>query len=187
MSDVFFPDALAVECPTCKAKVRAACYYQPQAGGPYWPRDPHPERVAAARAALLATAKRSESAWLELAKRSESAWLELAEIWRGVSEADQRALLAVVKLRQALPVGIDGLVRVFEHGAVKYNGGNLGIAPGVTADDCAEHLIEHGHQLLAYGPVSRDAETGELDASHAAARGVMVAQLVDSVQRGEVW
>lgn len=175
MSDVLAPDALAVECPTCKAKVRAACYYQPQAGGPYWPRDPHPERVAAARAALLATAKRSESAWIEL-----------AEIWRAVSEADQRAILAVVKLRQALPVGIDGLVRVFEHGAVKHNGGNLGIAPGVTADDCAEHLIEHGHQLLAYGPVSRDAETGELDALHASARGVMVVQLVDSVQRGAV-
>lgn len=175
MSDVIAPDALAAECPTCKAKVRAACYYQPQAGGPYWPRDPHPERVAAAR---LANDQR---------RRSESAWLELAEIWRGVSEADQRAILAVVKVRQALPVGIDGLVRVFEHGARKHNGGRLGIAPGVTADDCAEHLIGHGHQLLAYGPASRDPETGELDASHASARGVMVVQLLDSVQRGEVW
>jgi hypothetical protein len=166
VSDVITPDALAVECPTCKAKVRAACYYQPQAGGPYWPRDPHPERVAAARLAR------------DQQKRSESAWLELAEIWRDASEDDQRAILAVVKLRQALPVGIDGLVRVFEHGARKHNGGNLGIAPGVTADDCVEHLIEHGHQLLAYGPESRDAETGRLDAAHAAARGVMVAQLV---------
>ncbi len=26
MSDVLAPDALAVECPTCSAKVRAACY-----------------------------------------------------------------------------------------------------------------------------------------------------------------
>ena len=140
----------------------------------YWPRDPHPERVAAAR---LANDQR---------RRSESAWLELAEIWRGVSEADQRALLAVVKLRQALPVGIDGLVRVFEAGAVKHNGGQLGIAPGVTAPDCAEHMLAHAERADV-DAASRDPETGEFDASHASARGVMVAQLVDSVQRGEVW
>jgi hypothetical protein len=170
MSDVLAPDALAVSCARCLTPAGRSCR-SPDASA----RAPHPERVAAARLAR------------DQQKRSESAWLELAEIWRDASEDDQRAILAVVKLRQALPVGIDGLVRVFEHGAVKHNGGNLGIAPGVTADDCAEHLIEHGHQLLAYGPASRDAETGELDASHAAARGVMVAQLVDSVQRGEVW
>lgn len=164
------PDALAVSCARCLTPAGRSCR-SPDASA----RAPHPERVAAARLAR------------DQQKRSESAWLELAAIWRDASEDDQRAILAVVKLRQAIPVGIDELVAVFEHGAVKHNGGALGIADGVTADDCAEHLIGHGHQLLAYGPASRDPETGELDASHAAARGVMVAQLVDSVQRGEVW
>lgn len=157
-------DPLSVACDEmgCGALELDACW----SVGTTQHREPHSSRVAKARAALL-----------DRAKRSESQWLELAEIWRDASEADQRAILAVVKLRQALPAGIDELVAVFEAGAVKHNGGNLGIAPGVTADDCAEHLIEHGHQLLAYGPESRDAETGRLDALHAAARGVMIGQL----------
>ena len=41
-------DALTVECPTCRAQVRAACYYAPQPGT-WWPRDPHPTRIEAAR------------------------------------------------------------------------------------------------------------------------------------------
>ena len=45
-------DALTVECPTCRAQVRAACYYAPQPGT-WWPRDPHPTRIEAARALLL--------------------------------------------------------------------------------------------------------------------------------------
>jgi hypothetical protein len=64
VSDVRAPDALWVECPTCAAKVRAACYYQPQAGGPYWPRDPHPARVEAARAAQAASAG-ADRLWIQ--------------------------------------------------------------------------------------------------------------------------
>lgn len=169
MSNVLAPDALTVSCARCLTPAGRSCR-SPDASA----RAPHPERVAAARLAR------------DQQKRSESAWLELAEIWRDASEDDQRAILAVVKLRQAIPVGMDGLVRVFGVGAVKHNGGQLGIAPGVTADDCASHLHDHAREAIV-ATDSRDGETGELDALHAAARGVMVGQLVDSVQRGEVW
>lgn len=155
------PDALAVSCARCLTPAGRSCR-SPDASA----RAPHPERVAAARIAR------------DQQKRSESAWLELAEIWRAASEADQRAILAVVRVRQALPYGVDELVAVFEAGAVKHNGGNLGIAAGVTADDCAEHLYEHALRVQAYGHAVCDAETGRIDAGHAAARGVMVCQLV---------
>lgn len=154
------PDALAVSCARCLTPAGRSCR-SPDASA----RAPHPERVAAARLAR------------DQQKRSESAWLELAEIWRDASEDDQRAILAVVKLRQAIPVGMDELVAVFEAGAVKHNGGSLGIAPGVTADDCVSHLHDHAREAIV-DPASRDAETGRLDAAHAAARGVMVAELV---------
>ena len=170
MSDVLAPDALTVSCARCLTPAGRSCRSADASA-----RAPHPERVAAARIAR------------DQQKRSESAWLELAAIWRDASEDDQRAILAVVKLRQAIPVGMDGLARVFEHGAVKHNGGQLGIAPGVTANDCADHLTAHAEMVQVWGAGQRDQETGELDALHAAARGVMVGQLVDSVQRGEVW
>lgn len=93
----------------------------------------------------------------------------------------------VVALARAFPHGIAALVRVFRHGATKHNGGQLGIAPGVTASDCVEHLVDHAHRSMCDGEGVRDRETGELDAAHAAARGVMTAQLVESVERGEVW
>lgn len=165
MSGVTAPDALAVACFRCGASVGMPCQ-------PSWIQAPHQVRADAAREAA------ERAAILGPTTRPDSAWLELAEIWRGVGEADHAAILAVVKVRQAMPAGIDELVAVFNAGAVKHNGGNLGIAPGVTADDCAEHLIDHGHRLLTYGPESRDAETRRMDAAHAAARGVMVAQLV---------
>jgi hypothetical protein len=167
-------DPLTVACDDCRADVGAVCWGS--AYGAMQTRSPHPSRAAKARCVLL-----------DREARAESQWLELAAIWRDASEDDQRAILAVVKLRQAIPVGMDGLARVFGVGAVKHNGGQLGIAPGVTANDCADHLTAHAEMVQVWGAGQRDQETGELDALHAAARGVMVGQLVDSVQRGEVW
>jgi len=84
------PDALAVSCARCLTPAGRSCR-SPDAPA----RAPHPERVAAARLAR------------DQQKRSESAWLELAEIWRDASEDDQRAILAVVKLRQAIAIAVD--------------------------------------------------------------------------------
>ena len=83
-----------------------------------------------------------------------------------------------------MPHGVDAMVRVLLHGAVKHNGGSIGIAPGVTAADCAEHMSAHADR--AWETAARDPETGELDSAHGAARGVMLAQLVDGLERGEV-
>lgn len=103
---------------------------------------------------------------------------ELAAIWLAASEDDRRAILAVVRVRQAMPAGIDELVAVFEHGARKHNGGELGVADTVTPADCAEHLLEHARRVHGFGAPIVDKETRRLDAGHAAARGVMVCQLV---------
>lgn len=92
----------------------------------------------------------------------------------------------VVALARALPHGMAALVRVLKHGAAKHNGGTLGSAPGWTASQHAEHAHDHAVSA-AISPESRDAETGELDASHGAARLVLVAQLVESIERGDVW
>lgn len=159
-------DALTVECPTCRAQVRAACYYAPQPGT-WWPRDPHPARIEAARAALLSQPQRSESAWLEL-----------ATIWRDASEDDRRAILAVVKLRQAMPAGVDEVVAVLERGAAKHNGGDLRVAATWTAEACAEHLDAHAHELRTWGVAAVDDETGRLVVAHIGARAVMVGQIV---------
>lgn len=92
----------------------------------------------------------------------------------------------VVALARALPHGMAALVRVLKHGAAKHNGGTLGSAPGWTARQHAEHLLDHA-QAAMVDPASRDRETGELDAAHAGARAVLEAQLVESVERGQVW
>lgn len=163
------PDALTVSCARCLTPAGRSCR-SPDASA----RAPHSERVAAARLAR------------DQQKRSESAWLELAAIWRDASEDDQRAILAVVKLRQALPYGVDAMVRVLEHGASKHNGGKLGSAPGWTASQHAEHGHDHARSA-AVAPTSRDPETGELDSAHGAAREVLATDLVDRVERGQVW
>ena len=111
---------------------------------------------------------------------------ELAAIWLAASEDDRRAILAVVRVRQAMPHGVDAMVRVLKHGAVKHNGGQLGSAPAWTRAQHVEHLMGHAKAAMVT-PASRDAETGELDAAHAAARAVLACQLVDSSDRGEVW
>jgi hypothetical protein len=180
MSDVLSADALAVECPTCSAKVRAACYYQPQAGGPYWPRDPHPERVAAARAALL-----------ETSKRSESAWLELAEIWRGLDARGQAALSLIAGRLAAKPAQtIDQLGtitncplaaaaggRVLQHGA--RDRGCVGPSPDQTVMDHLHHAMDH-LQVAMVRPEERDDATGELHLIHAAQRAGLAAELLMS-------
>ena len=57
----------------------------------------------------------------------------------------------------------------------------VGIAPGVTAAECAEHLVAHAERADV-DAASRD-ESGWLDGAHAAARAIMLAELVAS---GEV-
>lgn len=98
-----------------------------------------------------------------------------------VKSEPTRDLLAVAR---AMPRGMAALVRVIKEGAKKHNGGDLGIAPGVTAVYCAEHLQSHAADAW-YNASWRDPETKELDAAHAAARGVMVVELVerDEVRR----
>ena len=163
--------ALDVRCDVCNAPPGLGCLRRDGTGR----LEPHPSRVNEARLAAIGKPKEPDAKWLEL-----------AEIWSAASEADQRAILAVVKLRQALPHGIDAMVRVLEHGASKHNGGKLGSAPGWTASQHAEHLLDHA-QAAMVDPASRDRETGELDAAHAGARAVLEAQLVESVERGQVW
>lgn len=92
----------------------------------------------------------------------------------------------LIALARAIPDGMAALVRVLKHGAVKHNGGQLGSAPGWTASRHAEHAHDHAVSA-AIAPESRDAETGELDAAHGAARLVLTAQLIESVERGQVW
>lgn len=157
-------DPLTVACPDCGSAAGLVC----------WSRDygairtvaPHAGRHTAAREAVLGQRERAESAWLKL-----------AAIWRDASEADRATILAIVKRRQAMPHGIDALERVLAYGA-KVTGCE-GVAAKWTAADCAEHLVDHAHRVIGDGENVRDQETGELDAAHAAARGVMVAQLVE--------
>lgn len=96
-----------------------------------------------------------------------------------VAGADIEPIARLIRARQAMPAGFDAVVRVLEHGARKHNGGDLGIAPGVTADDCARHLEYHAFRAHA-GSTNLDDETGELDAAHAGARAVMIVELVAS-------
>lgn len=103
-----------------------------------------------------------------------------------VAGSDLEPIARLIRARQAMPAGFDAIVRVLEIGARKYGAADGGIAPGVTAAYCAEHLVAHAERADV-DAASRDAETGELDAAHAGARAVMACQLVDSSDRGEVW
>lgn len=101
--------------------------------------------------------------------------------------ADELAAIHdLLMVRRAMPHGIDGMVRVLKHGATKHNGGKLGSAPGWTASQHAEHGHDHARSAAA-APTSRDPETGELDSAHGAAREVLATDLVDRVERGQVW
>ena len=94
-----------------------------------------------------------------------------------VAGSDLEPIARLIRARQAMPHGFDAVVRVLEIGARKHDGGALGISPGTTAADCAEHLVAHAERADV-DAASRDAETGELDAAHAGARAVMVGELV---------
>lgn len=112
--------------------------------------------------------------------------LAIALLIQRAGDADLAAIHDLLMARAALKQGMDAVVRVLKHGAAKHNGGQFGSAPGWTASQHAEHAHDHAVSA-AIAPESRDAETGELDAAHGAARLVLTAQLVESVERGQVW
>lgn len=165
------PDPLSVSCDDCGSAAGLVCWSRP-ADGEWRTRAPHPSRVAKARAAAAERAAVVSDSDRRLA---------IALLIQRSGPTDLAAIHDLLLVRKALPHGVDGLVRVLKHGANKHNGGQLGIAPGVTADDCAEHMAAHADR--AWETAARDPETGELDAAHAAARGIMLAELVAS---GEV-
>lgn len=112
--------------------------------------------------------------------------LAIALLIQRAGDADLAAIHDLLMARAALKQGMDAVVRVLKHGAAKHNGGQFGSAPGWTASQHAEHLLDHA-QTAMVDPASRDRETGELDAAHAGARAVLEAHLVESVERGQVW
>lgn len=114
---------------------------------------------------------------------------ELTAYLASLDDVTHERVADLIACYRAMPAGLDAVVRVFQHGARKHNDGRLGIAPWVTPVDCADHLIDHADDAFdpESGTFGRDHETGELHAAHAAARGIMAAQLVESVERGEVW
>lgn len=178
MTDGLALDALTVECPTCRAQVRASCYYQPQAGGPYWPRDPHPARIEAARALLLSTMKRSESRWLALAEvwgtLDESSQEVLAEVAR-VLAADPSQVVAQLGASTNCPLATAAGGRVLQHGARER--GCVGPSEGQTVQDHLEHAMEHLRIGFAR-PEERDDVTGELHLTHAMARAGLAVELL---------
>ncbi len=154
---------LAVACPTCRSAAGLVCW--DSAYGTMRTRTPHPDRAEAARAAIL-----------DREARQSSAWLELAELWLAATEAQRAGMAAGAKLGHAMPAGVQLAERVRAYGAAKH--GAAGVAPHWTADACAEHLVDHAQRLLTWGVGSCDPETRELDAGHAAVRGLMVGEIV---------
>lgn len=107
----------------------------------------------------------------------------IGDLFRCATPDDLPAILAVARVRQAMPAGIDAIVRVLEFGARKHNGDKLGIAPWVTAIDCAEHLAAHAEaaeESLAFPSEfsAFDTETEMPHAAHAGARAVMLCQIL---------
>lgn len=93
-----------------------------------------------------------------------------------VAGEDLEPIAQLIRARQAMPAGFDSVVRVLRHGAVRHGVSDYAIAPGTTAAECAEHLVAHAERADV-DAASRDAETGEPDAAHAAARGIMAVEL----------
>lgn len=149
-------DALTVSCDDCGSAQEFACRGRST---------PHASRVTKARAAIL-----------DRSKRAESDWLRLAELWLDASPEQRDGMLAGARIGRAMPAGVQAVGRVLAHGAKKH--GAEGVAPHWTADKVAEHLRDHALHA-SWRTEGRDAETGELDATHAAARGVMLAQIVE--------
>ena len=170
-------DALTVECPTCRAQVRAACYYAPQPGT-WWPRDPHPARIEAARALLLSTMKRSESRWLALAEvwgtLDESSQEVLAEVAR-VLAADPAQVVAQLGASTNCPLATAAGGRVLQHGARER--ACVGPSADQTVQDHLHHAMEH-LQIAMVRPGERDDTTGELHLVHAARRADLAVELL---------
>lgn len=111
--------------------------------------------------------------------------LAIAMLIQRAGDAELGAIHDLLMARAAMKHGFDALVRVLKFGATKHNGGQFGIAGWVTVPDCLSHAGGHVRDALVLG--QRDTETRELHSAHGAARCVMATQLVDGVERGEVW
>lgn len=189
MSDVLAPDALAVSCDEeieshsgaigrCGALVGEPCVrwesIPTDPGYSMWravPRAPHPTRIARAR---------EQSATRRTPTQTAGYIVTLSQVRRGLEDllhaAERNPQLVADQLAaiRNCPHAIAAMGRALAHG--EREGGEAGSNRGQTAQNHAEHAMSHG--ATAYGrPEERDAVTGELDATHAAARWALFVEV----------
>jgi hypothetical protein len=102
----------------------------------------------------------------------------LAACWAdfGSWESCEAAQAEMLRVARSLPPGalaaFDFLLR---HGAEKHGCGVSETGGGQTAEDHAEHALDHLWRVMTWGPSIRDEETGRRDAEHAMVRlGLLV-------------
>jgi hypothetical protein len=170
-ADRYQPAARAIECPRCKAPPYAAC----SIGGGYLitPNgEMHRDRVEASAGKPWPTLRtptetRDHIATFGAVKRA------LEEIGDLVRAHPRLAAEWAAAIRNC-PHAIAAMGRALAHG--EREGGEAGSNRGQTAQNHAEHAMSHG--ATAYGrPEERDAVTGELDATHAAARWALLVEV----------
>ncbi len=161
--------ALDVRCDVCNAPPGLGCLRRDGTGRT----EPHPSRVNEARLAAIGKSRQPDAAWLEL-----------AAIWRDASEADRAGILAAVKARQALPHGVDAVVRVLGcHGTFAVLPDRLDPLGHIRAAWRHGLRTRDAVDLAASPEWPRDAETGELHAAHEAGRALIACELVGRGRR----
>ena len=91
-------------------------------------------------------------------------------------EIDAVALLALA--RCIPPRALREIARVLKHGGAKHGCGPEESGGGQTVETHLSHARAHLDMTGKVGARSRDADTGALDAVHAAARALLAAELV---------
>lgn len=161
--------ALDVRCDVCNAPPGLGCLRRDGTGRT----EPHPSRVNEARLAAIGKSRQPDAAWLEL-----------AAIWRDASEADRAGILAAVRARQALPHGVDAVVRVLGcHGTFAVLPDRMDPLGHIRAAWRHGLRTRDAVDLAARAEWPRDAETGELHAAHEAGRALIACELVGRGRR----
>lgn len=170
-AEAYQPGARAIECPRCKAPPYVQC--QPVVGGLITPNgEMHRDRVEASAGKPWPSLRTPEQTRGYIADRSEA-----RRLIQALTEAADRNPRQVVDQLAAIrncPHAVAAMGRALAHG--EREGGATGPNRGQTAQDHAEHAMAHAANTYAR-PEERDAETGELDATHAMARWALFVEV----------